>query len=88
MVKIENLQKNTRYIVNARIFTGNHEYWHLHSTESFKTLETDSYWPQMISNETINVDFMPQNDSKALIAKIAWQPTAGEIIRSHRNNRS
>lgn len=78
MVSIENLQKNTTYIVGASIFTGNYEYWHLKSTKSFKTLEKDDYWPQMILNDTISVEFMPQNDSKALIAAIKWQRTDGE----------
>lgn len=81
MVKIEHLQKNTSYNVNASIFTGNFEYWHLMSTKSFKTLETENYWPQMILNDTITVDYVPQNDSQALIAKIDWQPTAGELIQ-------
>lgn len=78
-MKIENLQLNTSYIVNATIFNANFEYWHLMPTKSFKTLELENYWPQMISNDTIQVKYLPQNDSNALIAKIEWKPTAGEF---------
>lgn len=69
--------------MNATIFTGNFDYWHLIPTKSFKTLETENYWPQMIQNNTIQVNYVPQNDSKALIAKIKWKPTAGEPTHSN-----
>lgn len=68
--------------MNATIFTGNLEYWHLKPTKSFKTLETEYYRPQTILNDTIQVEYMPQNDSKAVIAKIKWKPTTGEMTYS------
>lgn len=53
------------------------------SAKAFRTLETENYWPQMISNDTIQVDYLPQNDPNALIAKIEWKPTAGEPTHSN-----
>lgn len=64
--------------MNATIFTANSEYWHLTPIKSFKTLEMENYWPQMILNDTIQVEYLPQNNSSALIAQIEWEPTAGE----------
>lgn len=69
--------------MNASISTENREYWHLVSSKSFGTLETENYVPQMISNDTIEVDYVPIINQNALIARITWEPTAGKLIRSN-----
>lgn len=61
----------------ASIFNGNAEYRHLLKIETFKTLDTEKYVPNTISNETIKLSFKP-NDLGTLHATIDWEPATGE----------
>lgn len=45
--------------------------------ETFKTLENEKYVPNTISNETVQLNFQP-NDLGTLYATINWEPADGE----------
>lgn len=63
----------------ASIFSADYEYRHLSSMKSFRTLDTDGYIPQMISNDTITLKYTNSTvNSSMLLTTIEWAPTKGE----------
>lgn len=77
-MQAENLEKNTTYNVTATIFTANFEYHHLSHVKSFKTIESDNYILEMISNKAIKLSYGAGDNSSALITTIEWEPTEGK----------
>lgn len=78
MVKIENLQKNTSYTVVGGIFSvDNLQYRQFKSVNSFDTLPSTDYIPQMIQSDSIRLNFTWQNNS--LRTLIQWKPTDDQI---------
>lgn len=78
MVKIENLQKNTSYTVAGIIFSvSNLLYRQFKSVNSFTTLPSTDYIPQMIESDSIRLNFTWQNDFLRTI--IEWEPTEDQI---------
>lgn len=66
--------------MTASIFNGNLQHRHLLHIWSFKTLETDMYVPEKISNDSIKLKYAPQNVLGQLTTTIEWQPAEGEKV--------
>lgn len=79
-MKIVHLQKNTSYTVTARIFSGNFEYRQLTLTKSLRTLENEFFVPKLISNDTIELNYVLKNSSKMLSAKLKWDQIDGRYL--------
>lgn len=69
--------KNTTYALNASIFNSEFEYRQLLHPQVFKTLETENYVPDMISNESVQLNYTAMADNSKLLTIIKWTPTAG-----------
>lgn len=78
IIKFENLKKNMSYNVIGRAFSGNF-YQTLESANSFITLPSADYIPQMIQRDSIKLNFTWQNDSSNLQTTIQWAPTEDRI---------
>lgn len=77
-MRIDNLRNNTAYTLTAGIFDNKFEYRQLMYTESFMTLENESYVPDVISNTTFHVDYDSIGNSFNLLTFINWEPAEGE----------
>lgn len=75
-MRIDNLRNNTAYTLTAGIFDNKFEYRQLMHTESFKTLENESYVPDVISNTTIDLNYISGNKF-TLQTLINWMPAEG-----------